>query len=180
MKKFYRLDLDGLNRELPILKISDDLSIASFVILGDTELVSFVAPKLLNKCPECDVLVAAEAKSIPLVYEMAKLLKHKRYVVARKSVKPYMGEAIIDTVQSITTLDKQILALDENDLQYIKNKRVMLVDDVISTGASLLSLERLIMQAEGNIIAKIAILAEGDAALRDDIIFLKELPLFEN
>lgn len=180
MKEIYTLDIAGLKRELPILKINNELSIASFVILGDTELVLHVAPKLLDICPDCDVLVAAEAKSIPLVYEMARLLKHDRYVVARKSVKAYMGDAIIDSVQSITTSHEQILALDENDLRYIKNKKVLIIDDVISTGASLDALERLVNQAQGKIVAKAAILAEGDAGLRTDIIFLEKLPLFKN
>ncbi len=180
MKKYYTLELAGLKRQLPILKLNDSLSIASFVILGDTELVISVVPELIKLLPEVDVLVAAEAKSIPLVFELSRALGLNRYVVARKSVKPYMGDAIIDSVKSITTSNEQILALDENDLKWIKGKRVGIIDDVISTGASLDALERLVKQAKGNIVAKAAILAEGDAALRDDIIFLEKLPLFKN
>lgn len=178
-KAFYTLEVAGLRRDLPLIKINEELSIASFVILGDTELVFTCAKYLVEKLPDCDVLVAAEAKSIPLVYEMAKCLNMKHYVVARKSLKTYMGEAIIDAVKSITTDNEQILALAQDDLQYIKGKRVVLVDDVISTGASIETLERLVKQAQGEIVAKAAILAEGDAALRKDIIFLEKLPLFK-
>lgn len=174
----YTLKIAGLTRELPILRIREDLSIASFVLLGDTELVSAVAPLLAAKLPPVDLLVTAEAKGIPLVHELSRILGHPRYVIARKSVKLYMGQPLVDEVVSITTQRKQVLALDEADIARIKGKRIALVDDVISTGESLSALQRLVESAGGQIIAKAAILAEGDAANRTDILFLEKLPLF--
>jgi len=178
--KKYSLKVAGLTRELPIVQISPTLSIASFVILGDTELVLAAAPLLVDKLPETDVLITAEAKGIPLVFEMSRLLNMKRYVVARKSVKPYMDSPLVDEVFSITTQKKQVLCLDENDAEAIRGKRVAIIDDVISTGESVQAVERLVVKAGGTIVAKAAILAEGDAAKRKDIIFLEELPLFYN
>lgn len=179
MKK-YCLKVAGLTRELPIIQISPTLSIASFVILGDTELVLAASPLLVEKLPEADVLITAEAKGIPLIFEMSRLLNMRRYVVARKSVKPYMDSPLIDEVFSITTQKKQVLCLDENDAEAIRGKRVAIIDDVISTGESVQAVERLVLKAGGTIVAKAAILAEGDAAKRTDIIFLEELPLFYN
>jgi len=129
--------------------------------------------------PEVDVLVTAEAKGIPLTFEISRLLKMKKYIVARKSIKPYMDSPIIDEVVSITTQKKQMLVLDEQDVLEIKGKRVAIIDDVISTGESLSAIERLVEAAGGNIAAKAAILAEGDAVKRNDIIYLEVLPLFE-
>jgi len=177
-QKTYTLQVAGITRELPIVKISDDLAIASFVILGDTELVCAAAAQLVKKLPPVDILVTAEAKGIPLVFEMSRLLGMKRYIVARKSVKPYMESPIVDEVVSITTQKKQILCLDHNDASLVKGRRVAIIDDVISTGESVQTVERLITKAGGIVVAKAAILAEGDAAQRDDIIFLEELPLF--
>lgn len=174
----YTLQIGELTRELPIIPISDSLSIASFVILGDTELVAQVAKDIAGKLPEVDILVTAEAKGIPFVYELSKLLNMKRYVVARKSVKAYMGETISHKVNSITTQKEQELILELSDVELIRGKRVAVVDDVISTGESLLALEQLVAKAGGEIVARAAILAEGDAAKRDDIIFLEALPLF--
>lgn len=176
--KYYTLNIAGLTRELPIIKLSDNLSIASFVILGDTELVEKTAPVLANKLPEVDILVTAEAKGIPLVYEISKILNLKSYVVARKSVKAYMENPIEVTVNSITTSNPQKLYLNNEDIDKIKGKKVALIDDVISTGQSLKALEELVLKAGGNIVAKAAILAEGDAKNRNDIIFIEELPLF--
>ncbi len=176
--KYYTLNVAGLTRELPIIKLSDNLSIASFVILGDTELVEKTAPVLANKLPEVDILVTAEAKGIPLVYEISKILNLKSYVVARKSVKAYMENPIEVTVNSITTSNPQKLYLNNEDIDKIKGKKVALIDDVISTGQSLKALEELVLKAGGNIVAKAAILAEGDAKNRNDIIFIEELPLF--
>lgn len=176
--KYYTLNIAGLRRELPIIKLSDELSIASFVILGDTELVEKTAPILATKLPEVDILVTAEAKGIPLVYEISKILNLKSYVVARKSVKAYMEEPIEVTVNSITTSNPQKLYLNNEDVKKIKGKRVALIDDVISTGQSLKALEDLVLKAGGNIVAKAAILAEGDAKDREDISFIEELPLF--
>jgi Adenine/guanine phosphoribosyltransferases and related PRPP-binding proteins len=168
----------GVTRELPIVKISDDLAIASFVILGDTELVCAAAAQLVKKLPPVDILVTAEAKGIPLVFEMSRLLGMKRYIVARKSIKPYMESPIVDEVVSITTQKKQILCLDHNDASLVKGRRVAIIDDVISTGESVQAVERLVTKAGGIVVAKAAILAEGDAAQRNDIIFLEKLPLF--
>lgn len=176
----YNIEVAGVKRELPIIKITEDLSIASFVILGDTELVCAAAEEIVKKLPELDVLITAEAKGIPLTFEISRLLKMKKYIVARKSVKPYMDSPIIDEVVSITTQKKQLLVLDEQDALCIKGKRVAIIDDVISTGESIKAIERLVESAGGIIAAKAAILAEGDAAKRNDIIFLEMLPLFED
>lgn len=176
----YSIEVAGVKRKLPIIKISNDLSIASFVILGDTEMICASAIEIVKRLPEVDVLVTAEAKGIPLAFEISRLLKMKKYIVARKSIKPYMDSPIIDEVVSITTQKKQLLVLDEQDALDIKGKRVALIDDVISTGESLSAIERLVESVGGIIVAKAAILAEGDASNRDDIIFLKALPLFKN
>lgn len=176
--KSYTLNVGGLTRELPIIKLSDELSIASFVILGDTELVEKTAKLLAEKLPEVDVLVTAEAKGIPLTYEISKLLNLKSYIVARKSIKAYMNSPIEVSVNSITTTNIQKLFLNNVDADFIKGKRVALIDDVISTGQSLKALEELVKKAGANIVAKAAILAEGEAKNREDIIFLEELPLF--
>ncbi|GIN89755.1 adenine phosphoribosyltransferase [Siminovitchia terrae] len=176
----YTLTIGDIKRELPIVAVSDELSIASFVILGDTELVSYTAPILASKLPEVDVLVTAEAKGIPLIYELSKQLGMKQYVVARKSIKPYMESPLVNEVESITTQKKQILCLDSDDVQQIKGKRVAIIDDVISTGQSVRGLEELVVQAGGIVAAKAAILAEGNAAGREDIIYLEKLPLFRN
>lgn len=178
MKNNYTLHVAGIKRILPILRLNETLSIASFVLLGDTELVVKAAPLLAEKLPNVDILVGAEAKGIPLVHELSRILNKERYVIARKSIKPYMGSAVIDEVLSITTQVPQILALDEMDAKRLKGKRIALIDDVISTGASLSALERLVEQAGGIIVAKTAILAEGEAADREDIIYLEKLPLF--
>ncbi|WP_300668298.1 phosphoribosyltransferase family protein [Desulfoluna sp.] len=178
MEKTYRLEVAGVTRDLPIIQINDALSIASFVILGDTELICAAAPQLIEKLPEVDVLVTAEAKGIPLVFEISRLMKMKTYFVARKSIKAYMDHPIVDEVQSITTTDKQLLCLDALDAAAIKGKRVAIIDDVISTGESIEAIERLVKAVGGIVTARAAILAEGEAARRDDILFLEELPLF--
>ena len=176
--KTYTLSVAGLTRELPIIKLSYDLSIASFVILGDTEIVRKTAPIIAKKLPEVDFIVTAEAKGIPLAYEISRVLNLNEYVVARKSVKAYMEEPIEVEVNSITTTNSQKLYLNNQDAKKIKGKRVALVDDVISTGQSLKALERLVEKAGGKVLAKAAILAEGDAKDRKDIIFLEALPTF--
>lgn len=176
--KTYTLNVAGLTRELPIIKLSYDLSIASFVILGDTEIVRKTAPIIAKKLPEVDFIVTAEAKGILLAYEISRVLNLNEYVVARKSVKAYMEEPIEVEVNSITTTNSQKLYLNNQDAKKIKGKRVALVDDVISTGQSLKALERLVEKAGGKVLAKAAILAEGDAKDRKDIIFLEALPTF--
>ena len=176
--KTYTLHVAGLTRELPIIKLSYDLSIASFVILGDTEIVKKTAPMIAKKLPEVDFIVTAEAKGIPLAYEISKILNLDEYIVARKSIKAYMEEPIEVEVNSITTTNSQKLYLNNQDANKIKGKKVALIDDVISTGQSLKALERLVEKAGANVVAKAAILAEGDAKDRKDIIFLEALPTF--
>ena len=176
--KTYTLHVAGLTRELPIIKLSYDLSIASFVILGDTEIVRKTAPIIAKKLPEVDFIVTAEAKGIPLAYEISRILNLNEYVVARKSIKAYMEEPIEVEINAITTTNSQKLYLNNQDAKKIKGKRIALVDDVISTGQSLKALERLVEKAGGKVLAKAAILAEGDAKDRKDIVFLEALPTF--
>ena len=176
--KTYTLHVAGLTRELPIIKLSYDLSIASFVILGDTEIVRKTAPIIAKKLPEVDFIVTAEAKGIPLAYEISRILNLNEYVVARKSIKAYMEEPIEVEINSITTTNSPKLYLNNQDAKKIKGKRIALVDDVISTGQSLKALERLVEKAGGKVLAKAAILAEGDAKDRKDIVFLEALPTF--
>lgn len=177
--KYYELKLAGLTRYLPIMPISDALAIAGFVILGDTELVTAVAPEMVKILPPCDLIMTAETKGIPLVSEMARLIGHDRYVVARKSVKLYMEDPLVVDVKSITTANPQRLYLDEKDAERMRGKRVAIVDDVISTGESLHALEKLVSLAGGEVAARMCILAEGEAVERDDILYLQELPLID-
>lgn len=175
---YYHLNVAGVERDLPIIKITDDLEIASFVILGDAELIIHAAAALKDKLPEADYLMTAEAKGIPLVQELARILGMKRYFVARKSIKPYMTKPFVTEVFSITTQKKQILCLDNEESKLIEGKRVIIIDDVISTGDSIKALESLVLKAGGQIAGKAAILAEGNAADREDIIYLEKLPIF--
>ena len=175
----YRLKVAGIERDLPLCPIGENLYIAAFVLFGDVELTEKCARALVEKAPEYDVMLTAESKGIPLVHEMCRIAGDNRYVLARKSVKLYMKDVVKCETQSITTAAKQVLYIDGSDAEYIKGKRVLIVDDVISTGGSLLSLENLVEQAGGTIAGKMTILAEGDAAGRDDIIYLEELPLFD-
>ena len=175
----YRMNIAGLDRELPLCPISDKLMIGAFVIFGDPELTTACARELLARCPAHDVLITAESKGIPLVCEMARLNGNERYVVARKSAKLYMRDVMKVEVRSITTDHKQTLCIDCGDAEYMMGKRVVIVDDVISTGESLKALETLVERAGGNIVGRMAILAEGDATERDDIIYLEKLPLFD-
>lgn len=174
---YYDITVAGMQRSLPVVPISDKVSIASFVIFGDTEIVEPCARALAAKLPEIDYLITAEAKSIPLIYEMAKVMKMPRYIIARKSVKSYMANPIVTKVKSITTDREQMLCLDEKDIRLLKGSRVAIVDDVISTGGSIAAVETLVTQAGGTVVAKAAILAEGEAAERDDIIFLGSIPV---
>ncbi|WP_054950573.1 phosphoribosyltransferase family protein [Numidum massiliense] len=177
-KQYYTLQVAGVTRELPIVAINERLAIASFVILGDTELVCAAAGQLVKQLPPVDVLVTAEAKGIPLAFEMSRLLHMDKYIVARKSIKPYMEAPFVDEVVSITTQKKQLLCLDGVDAAALRGKRVAIVDDVISTGESIQAIAALVERAGGHVAAKVAILAEGEAAQREDILFLEELPLF--
>lgn len=176
--EYYTVHIGGLERQLPIVPLTEKLSIAAFVIFGDTEVVEPCARALAEKLPPVDYLITAEAKSIPLIYEMAKVMNMPRYIIARKSVKGYMSKPIITHVNSITTNKEQILCLDEEDSLLIKGKRIAIIDDVISTGASLTAIEQLVNEAGGEIVARAAILTEGDSNDRDDIICLDKIPLF--
>ena len=178
MKEFHTMPIAGLERNLPLCPINDELKIGAFVIFGDPELTTACAKELNARCPEHDVLLTAESKGIPLVCEMARLFGNERYILARKSPKLYMKNIFSAEVRSITTDHKQVLYLDGADAEYMRGKRVVIVDDVISTGESLRALEALVEQAGGNIVGKMAILAEGDATVRSDIIYLEKLPLF--
>ena len=178
MAETYEINICGCIRKLPIIQISDTTKIASFVLLGDAQLVLKAAEKLVTMIPEVDYMITAEAKGIPLVQEMARLLKMDRYFVARKSVKPYMLNPFVTEVYSITTKEKQILCLDNEESKMISGKRILIVDDVISTGESLTAVEELIHKAGGIVVGRAAVLAEGDAADRKDIIYLEKLPLF--
>lgn len=173
----YKLNVAGLERELELFPVNDKLDIAAFIMFGDVEMTEACARELLKICPEHDVVVTAEAKGIPLCYEMARQ-GCRSYVVARKGVKVYMRNPVEVTVNSITTAKEQKLYFGENDAMLLNGKRVLIVDDVISTGESLKALEMLVAQTGAKIVGKAAVLAEGDAKDRDDIIFLKDLPLF--
>ncbi len=179
-KRYYELHVAGCTRQLPIMNISDTLAIAGFVILGDTEIVTRTAEELAKKVPEgTDIILTAETKGIPLANEMARVLGMKKYIVARKSVKAYMEDPICVEDESITTMGKQRLYLSRDDVDLIRGRKVLLVDDVISTGGSMKAMKEITEKAGGRVIGEAAILAEGDAAKREDIIFLAPLPLFE-
>ncbi|MCM1529572.1 MAG: hypothetical protein NC093_06190 [Alistipes sp.] len=173
----YKMTIAGLERELPLCPLNDKIDIAAFVMFSDVEVTVAAAAELLKKCPEFDVILTAESKGIPLGYEMSRQ-SGKPYIVARKSVKLYMNDPVSVTVKSITTAAQQTLYLAADKADMIKGKRVLIVDDVISTGESLKALEKLVGAAGGEISAEAAVLAEGDAADRTDIIFLEKLPLF--
>ena len=175
---FYEMTIAGLKRQLPLFKVADNLYIAAFIIFGDVEMTTAAAGELLKKAPEFDILVTSEAKSIPLIHEMARQAGQNEYVVARKGEKVYMENVITTEVDSITTAGIQKLCIGQKEIDQMKGKRVLIIDDVISTGGSLKSIEILVNKAGGNIVGKMAVLAEGDAAGRDDIIFLERLPLF--
>lgn len=175
----HKMTIAGLERALPLCKVNDDLYIGAFVIFGDPELTTACASALLEKAPEYDYLITAEAKGIPLVHEMARLNGNQRYMLARKGAKLYMRDVISASVHSITTAKEQTLYLDGYDAELMKGKRVLIIDDVISTGESLRAIEELVKTAGGNIVGKMCILAEGEATQREDIIYLEELPLFK-
>ena len=175
---YYTIDIAGMKRDLPLCPVTDDLYIGAFVIFGDVELTVHCAKKLLEIAPEYDYLITAESKGIPLVYEMARQSGKNKYFLARKGAKLYMRDIFDVKVNSITTAKEQHLYLDGNDAELMKGKKILIVDDVISTGESLAALEKLVNAAGGIICGKLTILAEGDAQDRADIRYLQKLPVF--
>lgn len=175
---FYHMRVAGLERDLPICPVNENLSIAGFVIFGDQELTVACAKELLAKVPKYDYLITAEAKGIPLAHEMARQAGDAKYILARKAPKLYMQDVFSVSVNSITTAKEQQLFLDGADAALMKGKKILLVDDVISTGESMAALEALVTKAGGEICGRAAILAEGDAQERPDIVYLEKLPLF--
>ena len=175
---YYRMTVAGLERDLPICPVNDKLYIAGFVIFGDQELTVACARELLKRAPAYDYILTAEAKGIPLAHEMARQAGDAKYILARKGPKLYMRDIFSVSVQSITTAKEQKLYLDGADAALMKGKKILLVDDVISTGESLKALEALVEKAGGEICGRMAILAEGDAQERPDLIYLEKLPLF--
>ncbi len=175
---YHRMTIAGVERDLPICKVSDDLYIGAFVIFGDVELTVKTAGALLEKAPEYDYMISAEAKGIPLIHEMARQSGQNKYFLARKAPKLYMSGVFDVKVNSITTAKEQHLYLDTADAEIMRGKRILIVDDVISTGESLGAIEKQVLEAGGIVAGRMAILAEGDAQTRDDIIYLEKLPLF--
>lgn len=179
MDKAYTMEIAGLKRDLPLCKLNDNLYIGAFIMFGDVELTRKCAEALLALSPEFDVMITAESKGIPLLYEMARQAGQNHYIVARKGVKLYMKDVVSVQVNSITTDHMQKLYIDGDDAKAMQGKRVLIVDDVISTGESLNALETLVRSAGGEIVGKTAVLAEGDAIGREDITYLAPLPLFD-
>lgn len=175
---YYSMKVAGLERQLPICRVTDELYIGAFVIFGDQELTVACARELLARAPEYDYIITAEAKGIPLIHEMARQAGDAKYMLARKAPKLYMTGVFEVAVRSITTAKEQKLYLDTADAELMRGKRILIVDDVISTGESLRAIETLVEQAGGSICGRMAILAEGEAAERDDIIYLERLPVF--
>lgn len=178
MDQFYEITVAGVKRQLPLCRVSDELYIAAFVIFGDVELTVASAQELLKIAPEHDIMITAESKGIPLVYEMARQHGENTYLIARKAPKLYMKNVVSTEVTSITTAKKQELYIDSEDVEKMNGKRVLIIDDVISTGESLRAVEKLVKQSGGIVAGRMAILAEGDAKYRDDIQYLEYLPLF--
>lgn len=176
-REYYRVKLCGLVRDLPLFEVASGVRICIFNILGDTELVQKVGRSLSSKLPKADILVTAEVKSLPLIYEVARCLKLP-YVVFRKIVKPYMVGAVKSQVVSITTGKPQDLWLDGKDKKVLSGRRVILIDDVISTGATLRGMRKLVTKAGGKIVAECAVFTEGDPKRWDKIISLGNLPVF--
>lgn len=173
----YKMTIAGLERHLPLCKVTDELYIAGFIMFNDVEITKAVATELLAKAPEFDVLITAESKGIPLCYEMARQ-SGKPYIVARKGAKLYMQDVAKVEVRSITTDHIQTLCLGRDERDVMEGKKILIVDDVISTGDSIKALEQLVETVGGNIVGKFTVLAEGEAADRDDIVYLEYLPLF--
>ncbi len=178
MSEYYRVNIAGMERDLLRCPINDKLDIAAFILFGDVEITVHSAAELLKRLPEFDYIVTPEAKSIPLAYEMSRQ-SGKKYFVARKKPKLYMKDPVIVNVRSITTESVQTLIMDGIEGEQIRGKKVVILDDVISTGESLKAVEELCARFDANVVAKAAVLAEGDAAKRTDIVFLGEIPLIE-
>ena len=174
----YSMKIAGVDWKLPLCKVNDELYIGAFVMMGAQELTVACARDLLKLAPDYDYLITAEAKGIPLIHEMARQHGDKQYIVARKVPKLYMTGVFETEVQSITTKGTQKLYLDTLEAEMMKGKRVLIVDDVISTGESLKALEILVEKAGGNVVGKMTVLAEGEAQQRADITYLEKLPLF--
>lgn len=174
----YEMTVAGLKRQLPLCPISDTVMIGAFVIFGDVELTCACARDLLKIAPEFDYMVAPEAKAIPLIHEMARQSGRNEYFLVRKKKKAYMNGVFEAVDHSITTEGEQKLYMDGTDAEKLRGKRILILDDVISTGGPLAAVESLVNQAEGIVVGRMAILAEGDAAKRGDILFLEKLPLF--
>jgi len=179
MSEFYTMTIEGLERHLPICPLNDNLSIAAFVLFGDVEMTVAAAAGLLKIAPDHDIIITAEAKGIPLIHEMARQNGETTYIVARKVVKLYMKEVFSVELQSITTENRQTLFIDSTEADLMRGKKVLIVDDVISTGESLRAVEKLVKEAGGEVVGKMAVLAEGDAKFRDDILYLEYLPLLK-
>ena len=175
---FYEMTIAGLKRQLPLFKVAEDLYIGAFIMFGDVEITEASAKELLKRVPEFDILCTAEAKSIPLAYEMARQAGQNDYVIARKGIKVYMDDILSTDVNSITTAHTQKLYIGGDEAAKMRGKRVLVIDDVISTGESLRAIEELVLSAGGEVVGRAAVLAEGAATERDDIIFLEKLPLF--
>lgn len=176
----HEMDIAGLKRSLPLCRVTDDTYIGAFVIFGDVELTVHCAAELLKLAPEYDYLIAPEAKAIPLLYEMARQSGAEKYFIARKKEKAYMTGIFSVDVHSITTEGQQRLIIDTADAELMKGKKILILDDVISTGESLKAMETLVEKAGGVVAGKMAILGEGDACEREDIITLGCLPLFNS
>ena len=177
---YYEMEIAGVKRKLELFPINDTTCIAAFIMFGDVEITQAAAARLLDIAPEFDIIFTAEAKSIPLAYEMAKLAGQNDYVIARKAKKMYMKNIVEVEVASITTAGKQHLYLGQTEVDKVKGKKVLIIDDVISTGSSLKAMEDLVTKAGGIIAGKMAVLAEGDAMERPDITALHKLPLFDD
>ena len=175
---YYEIEIAGLRRKLPLCRVNDSLYIGAFIMFGDVEITKAAATELLKLAPEHDIMITAESKGIPLVYEMARQSNADNYLLARKTPKLYMRDIFSTEVKSITHATSQTLYLDGEDAAAMKGKRVLIVDDVVSTGESLRALEELVTKAGGNIVGKLCVLTEGDAAKRDDIKYLQVLPVF--
>ena len=175
---YYEIEIAGLKRKLPLCPITDSLYIGAFIMFGDVEITRAAATELLKIAPEHDIMITAESKGIPLVYEMARQSNAENYLLARKTPKLYMRNIFSVEVKSITHATVQTLYLDGDDAEAMRGKRVLIVDDVVSTGESLRALETLVTKAGGIIAGKMCVLAESDAANRDDIKYLSVLPVF--